>query len=97
MNADVDKAGPPLPRANPLLIGQAAAEARRNARKTQWVPGFDVEELLPLPLEEARRRMNIGETRVYNAIPDEIKNSLLKPKVKQTQAERDAQAQTAAS
>ena len=28
MNADVDKAGPPLPRANPLLIGQAAAEAR---------------------------------------------------------------------
>ncbi len=68
---------------------KALGEARRNARATEWVPGFDVEELLALPLAEARRRMNIAEPAFYNSIPDAIKDNLLKPKVKQTQAERE--------
>lgn len=68
---------------------KALGEARRNARATGWVPEFDVEEMLPLPLAEVRRRMNIAEPIFYNSIPDEIKDNLLKPKVKQTQAERE--------
>lgn len=81
----------------PIL--KAAGEARRNARKSEWVPAFDVEELLALPLSEARRRLNIAEPAIYNAVPDDIKNNLLKPKVKKTQREREKahMAQTAAS
>lgn len=74
----------------PIL--KAAREARRNARRAAWVSAFDVEELLALPLNEARRRLNIGEPAVYNAVPEAIRQSLLKPKVKQTQAEREAAA-----
>jgi len=68
---------------------KALAEARRNVRAVAWVPEFDVEEMLPLPLAEVRRRMNITEPVFYNAIPDEVKDSLLKPKVKHTQTERE--------
>ncbi len=69
---------------------KALAEARRNVRGTAWVPEFDVEEMLPLPLTEVRRRMNITEPAFYNAIPDAVKDNLLKPKVKQTQSERES-------
>lgn len=72
----------------PIL--KAALEARRNARRTEWVLGFDVEELLALPLSQARRRLNIAEPAIYNAIPDDLKQRLLKPKVNETQAQRDA-------
>ncbi len=68
---------------------KALKESRINSRQTKWVPGFDVEEMLPLQLSEVRRRMNIAEPVFYNSIPDEIKNSLLKPKVKETQAQRE--------
>ena len=64
-------------------------EAWRNARKTEWVPAFDVEEILPLPLEEVRRRMNIAAPATYNAIPVAVRDNLLQPKVKETQAERE--------
>ncbi|GJL94665.1 MAG: hypothetical protein DHS20C05_10700 [Hyphococcus sp.] len=70
-------------------IYKALQEAWRNSKETEWVPAFDVEELLSLPLEEARAKMNIKEPSVYNNIPDEIKRNLLKPKVKQTQTERE--------
>ena len=68
---------------------KALLEAWRNSKQTEWVPAFDVEEMLGLPLEEVRQRMNIKEPTVYNDIPDEIKQNLLKPKVKQTQTERE--------
>ena len=70
-------------------IQKALAEAKRNARATNWVLEYDVEELLPLPLAEARKRLGIAEPRIYNAIPDAVKQSLLKPKEMQTQTERE--------
>lgn len=79
----------------PIL--KAVFEARRNARQTEWVPAFDVEELLSLPLDEARRRMNIKEPHAYYAVPDEIKRNLLKPKVTQTQSQREQSGAVAAS
>lgn len=74
------------PRA-PVL--KALMEARRHSRVSNWVMEYDVQELLPLPLAEARRRLNILEPVFYNSIPDDIKNNLLKPKVAHTQTERE--------
>ena len=71
-------------------IQKSLAEAKRNARQSKWVLEYDVEELLAMPLAEARRVLNIKEPVIYNAVPDEIKDGLLKPKIKQTQAEREA-------
>ena len=70
-------------------IQQSLAEAKRDARETNWVLEYDVEELLAMPLAEARRVLNIKEPAVYNSVPDEIKDNLLKPKVNETQAERE--------
>ena len=70
-------------------VVKSLREAWRNARKTEWVPAFDVEEILPLPLEEVRRRMNIAAPVTYNAIPVDVRDNLLQPKVKETQAERE--------
>jgi len=70
-------------------ISKALAEAKRNARAADWVLAHDVEELIALPLAEARARIGLAEPAVYNAVPAEIKQSLLKPKFKQTQAERE--------
>lgn len=70
-------------------IVKALKEAKRNSRDAAWVMEHDVEELLPLPLEEVRRRLKINEPAVYNGVPDEVKNGLLKPKVKKTQSERE--------
>ncbi len=70
-------------------IQKALAEAKRNARRSNWILEYDVEELLPLPLAEARARLKIAEPTLYNAIPDEVKRSLLKPKIVATQSERE--------
>ncbi|MEZ5894393.1 MAG: Coq4 family protein [Parvularculaceae bacterium] len=68
---------------------KALREAGRNARKTEWILAHDVEELLALPLADARKRLNIGTPAVYNAVPSDVRYALLKPKVEQTQAERE--------
>ena len=70
-------------------IWRAANEGRRIGKTADWVVGHDVEALLPLPLEEVRRRLNITAPVVYNAVPADVKETLLKPKVKETQAERE--------
>jgi ubiquinone biosynthesis protein COQ4 len=54
-------------------------EAIRNARKMAWLPEIDWTELLPLPLEEVRERLNIPTPVKYNAVPQERKDKLLKP------------------
>ncbi len=71
----------------PLI--KALREAGRNARQTEWILEHDIEDLLPLPLAEARARLNIAEPKVYNAVPADVKYGLLKPKVQQTQTERE--------
>ena len=71
----------------PLM--KAVAEGARIGRNANWILEHDVEELLQMPLEDARARLNMARPEIYHAVPDDIKHSLLKPKVKQTQAERD--------
>ncbi|MFC2951740.1 Coq4 family protein [Marinicaulis aureus] len=78
-------------------IQKALAEARRNASAAEWVLAHDVEELLAMPLADARARLKIGEPKIYNAVPDEIKRTLLKPKVAETQAERERAARERAA
>lgn len=76
---------------------KALREAGRNAKKTEWILAHDVEELLALPLAEARARLNIAEPAVYNAIPADVRYALLKPKVEQTQTERERAARERAA
>ena len=57
-------------------------EARRNAKKSNWILEFDVEELLKTPMEEARSKLGLGPTPIYDSVPEEIKRSLLQPKEK---------------
>lgn len=71
----------------PLM--KAVAEGARIGRNAEWILEHDVEELLRMPLDEARKRLNMARPEIYNAVPDAIKQNLLKPKVSQTQAERE--------
>lgn len=68
---------------------RAIGEAARMGKRAEWVLAFDVEELLKLPLDEARRRLNIIEPRIYRSIPEAVKRDLLKPKITETQAQRE--------
>jgi ubiquinone biosynthesis protein COQ4 len=72
-----------------LPIAKAIAEAQRMGEGAEWIMGYDVAELLPLPLEEVRRRLNISEPKIYNSIPAADRYALLKPKMKSTQSERE--------
>ena len=71
----------------PLM--KAVAEGARIGRDAEWILEHDVEELVRLPLEEARRRLNMPRPEIYNAVPDHIKQNLLKPKVTKTQTQRE--------
>lgn len=71
----------------PLM--KAVAEGARIGRNAKWILEHDVEELLKLPLDEARARLNMARPEIYNGVPDEIKRNLLKPKSAQTQSERE--------
>ena len=70
-------------------IWKAINEAGRMGKRAGWVLEHDVEELLKLPLDEARRVLNITDPAAYKLVPDEIKQGLLKPKIAQTQSERE--------
>jgi len=61
-------------------ILSALKEARRNAKASNWIMAYDVEALLKLPLDEARKQLGLGATPVYASVPDDIKRSLLQPK-----------------
>ncbi len=75
-----------------LPLWKAANEARRMGLDAAWILGEDVEALLPLPIEEVRRKLNVLTPTVYQSIPADAKATILKPKVKETQAEREARA-----
>ena len=80
------------PRA-PLL--RAMAEAKHIGRGAAWLPAVDLEALLPMPLAEARAKLNIGVPHAYNAVPQSVKDSLLKPKTAKTQSQREGRADEA--
>lgn len=71
----------------PIL--KAMKEAHEMGKSVGFILEHDIEALLPLPLDEVRRRLNFITPTVYNSIPEEVKRNLLRPKVKKTQAERE--------
>lgn len=70
-------------------IWRAIDQGVEMGEAAEWLMGQDILELLKLPLDEVRRKLNIIQPSVYNAVPQEIKDNLLKPRIKQTQAERE--------
>ncbi len=76
---------------------KALREAGRNAKKSAWILAHDVEDLLALPLADARARLNIAPPEIYNAIPADVRYALLKPKIEQTQTERERAARERAA
>ncbi len=72
-----------------LPLWKAANEGRRMGQDAEWILGQDIEKLLPLPLDEVRRRLNMLTPVVYKSIPIDAKTTILKPKIKETQAERE--------
>lgn len=78
---------------NPKVPVLAAfEEGKRMGQGVDFLLGWDVEELLPLPLTEVRRKLGVIEPSVYNSIPAEVKATILKPAMKKTQAEREGRA-----
>ena len=72
-----------------MKIWAALKEAGRMGDQSEWIPGEDIEALLPLSLEEVRRKLNIIAPEVYQAIPAGQKENMLKPRITETQAERE--------
>jgi ubiquinone biosynthesis protein COQ4 len=52
----------------PPAARKAVTEAWRNGRKARWMQDQDFEALLPRPLEEVRRALNIAEPLQYQAV-----------------------------
>ena len=61
-------------------ILKSLAEAKRHTKQANWILEFDIEEILPLPLSTVREKLNLAEPVIYNSVPREIKDRLLKPK-----------------
>lgn len=68
---------------------KAAREAARMGDNVDFLLQHDVEELLKRPLDEVRAELGIFKPSVYDAIPYDVKHSVLRPKVTATQAERE--------
>ena len=60
-----------LPRGVPVFT--ALWEAFRNGKKAQWIPGTDWEAMLPLPLDEVRRRINVLTPTIYKSVEPRMK------------------------
>lgn len=80
-----------------LPIWKAVDEGVEIGKNAAWMLEQDFTKLLPLPLSEVRRKLNFAEPSVYNSVPDEVKAGLLKPRVRKTQAEREAKAAAGAA
>ena len=76
---------------------KALREAGRNARRANWIMQYDVEALLALPVATVREKLNLATGDVYHAIPSDVRYALLKPKVRETQSEREQAARDKAA
>lgn len=68
---------------------KAAREAARMGDKVDFLLQHDVNELLKRPLADVRAELGFIEPAIYNAIPYAEKHAVLRPKVKETQSERE--------
>jgi ubiquinone biosynthesis protein COQ4 len=73
----------------PFPALKAAAEARRMGDNVDFLLQHDVEAMLEEPLAAVRKRLGIFKPEIYDAIPDDVKHAVLRPKVKKTQTERE--------
>lgn len=69
---------------------KAAREAARMGDRVDFLLQHDVEALLKRPLAELRAELGFFAPAVYDAIPYADKHSVLRPKVRETQTEREA-------
>ena len=49
-------------------------EARRNGKAAAWLPAVDYPALFALPLDAARRKLNIAPNSAYQAIPPQYRD-----------------------
>ena len=70
-------------------IRRAVREGIERGRQAKSLILEDIETLMPEQLTDARARLNLTSPTAYNSIPQEIRDGLLKPRVKGTQAERE--------
>lgn len=68
---------------------KAAREAARMGEAVDFLLQNDVEALLVRPIDEVRAELGFFAPAVYDAIPYDVKHSVLRPKVKKTQTERE--------
>lgn len=68
---------------------KAAREAALMGDKVDFLLQHDVDELLKRPLADVRAELGFIEPAIYNAIPYAEKHAVLRPKVKETQSERE--------
>lgn len=59
-----------------IPAGRAVFEAWRHGRAARWLPALDYERLFALPLDQARRDLNIRPPRTYDAIPAADRSAL---------------------
>jgi ubiquinone biosynthesis protein COQ4 len=67
----------------------AAREAARMGESVDFLLQHDVKAMLERPLADVRRDLGIFKPEIYDAIPAEVKHSVLRPKMKTTQTERE--------
>lgn len=68
---------------------KAARQAAEMGDRVDFLLQHDVEELLKRPLDEVRKTLGFIAPSIYDAIPYAEKHSVLRPKVKETQTERE--------
>ncbi len=68
---------------------KAAREAAQMGERVKFLLQHDVEALLVRPLDEVRAELGFIRPVIYDAIPYAEKHSVLRPKVKETQSERE--------
>ena len=68
---------------------KAARQAREMGDAVDFLLRNDIDAMLVRPLDEVRRELGLFAPTVYDAIPSAVKNSVLRPKIKATQSERE--------
>jgi ubiquinone biosynthesis protein COQ4 len=73
-----------------LPIFKAAREAARMGGRVDFILQNDVEALLPLPLEDVRRRLNFTAPTIYNSIPNDKRRASLRLRIRRGPAPKKA-------
>jgi ubiquinone biosynthesis protein COQ4 len=58
---------------NPLDVFAAVAQAHRHGKTAAWLPGQDIESMLPQDLDELRRRLRIPRPSLYQTLLTRIR------------------------